>query len=74
MMQNMLLSCSLPMVRSGKEFLPSEVPTLRAVIQKGILIREGVLVELGKAKTDVHSKDIIAQLVPLIVAQPSSRT
>ena len=28
-----------------------------------------VLVELEKAKTEVHSKDIIAQLVPLIVAQ-----
>ena len=85
MRQNQLLSCSLPMagvktrkhsysklselVGSGKDFLPSEVPTLRAVIQKGILIREGVLVELGKAKTDVHSKDIIAQLVPSIVAQ-----
>ena len=85
MMQNLLLSCSLPMagiktrkqsysklselVGSGKDFLPSEVPTLRAVIQKGILIREGVLVELEKAKTEVHSKDIIAQLVPLIVAQ-----
>ena len=85
MMQNLLLSCSLPMagiktrkqsysklselVGSGKDFLPSEVPTLRAVIQKGIVIREGVLVELEKAKTEVHSKDIIAQLVPLIVAQ-----
>ena len=69
MRQNQLLSCSLPMagvktrkhsysklselVGSGKDFLPSEVPTLRAVIQKGILIREGVLVELGKAKTDL---------------------
>ena len=40
----------------------SEVPTLCAVIQKGILIRERVLVELGKAKTVLHSKDIIAQL------------
>ena len=28
------------LVGSGKDFLPSEVPTLRAVIQKGILIRE----------------------------------
>ena len=31
-----------------------------AAIQKGILIRERVLVELGKAKTEVYSKDIIA--------------
>ena len=50
------------LVGSGKDFLPSEVPTLRAVIQKGILIRERVLLELGKARTEVHSKDIIAQL------------
>ena len=40
----------------------SEVPTLCAVIQKGILISERVLVELGKANTELHSKDIIAQL------------
>lgn len=59
MMQNLLLSSSLPMagiktrkqsysmlselVGSGKDFLPSEVPTLRAIV------REGVLVELAKA-------------------------
>ena len=48
------------MVGPGIEFLPGEVPTLCAVIQKGILIRERVLVELGKAKTEVYSKDIIA--------------
>ena len=48
------------LVGPGKELLTSEVPTLFAVIQKGILIRERVLVELGKAKTEVHSKDIIA--------------
>ena len=47
------------LVGPGKELLTSEVPTLFAVIQKGILIRER---ELGKVKTDVYSKDIIAQL------------
>ena len=52
----------LELVGPGKEFLPSEVPTLHAVIQKDILVRERVLVKLGKAKTEVPSKDIIAQL------------
>ena len=42
------------LVGPGKEFLPSEVPTLHAVIQKDILVRERVLVKLGKAKTEVH--------------------
>ena len=50
------------LVGPGKELLTNEEPTLCAVIQKGILIRERVLVELGKAKTEVHSKDMIAQL------------
>ena len=50
------------LVEPGKELLTSEVPTLCAVIQKGILIRVRVLLELGKARTEVHSKDIIAQL------------
>ena len=31
------------LVGPGKEFLPSEVPTLRALIQKGILMQENNL-------------------------------
>ena len=50
------------LVGPGEELLTSEEPTLCAVIQKGILISERVLVELGKTKTEVHSKDMIAQL------------
>ena len=37
-------------------------------IQKGILIRERVLVELGKAKTEVHSKDIIAKSLTIFLS------
>ena len=33
------------LIGPGKEFLPSEVPTLRAVIQKGILIQEKLVIE-----------------------------
>ena len=56
-------------VGQGKEFLHSEVPTLRAVIQRGILIKEDLLLEHGAAKTDIHVKQIVDQLVPLIFAQ-----
>ena len=57
------------LVGPGKEFILSEVPTLRAIIQRGILIRDRLLLEQGSAKTDVHTKDIVVELVPLIVAQ-----
>ena len=42
------------LVGPGKELLTNEVPTLCAVIQKGIW--ERVLVELGKAKTESIQK------------------
>ena len=57
------------LVGPGKEFIPSEVPTLRAIIQKGILIRDRLVLEQGSAKKDVRVKDIVDELVPLIVAQ-----
>jgi hypothetical protein len=56
-------------VGPGKELIPSEVPTLRAVICQGILIKEKLFLEQGTAKTDIHLKDIVAQLVPLIADQ-----
>ena len=52
----------ITIARVKRSYTTSEVPTLCAVIQKGILISERVLVELGKANTELHSKDIIAQL------------
>ena len=33
------------LIGPGKEYLPSEVLTLRAVIQKGILIQEKLVIE-----------------------------
>ena len=56
-------------VGPAKEFLPSEVPTLRAIIQRGLLVRDRLLLEQGSAKTGIHTKDIIAELVPLISTQ-----
>jgi hypothetical protein len=57
------------LVGPGKEFILSEVPTLRAVMQRGILIRERLLVEQGTATKDIHVGDIVKELVPLINAQ-----
>ena len=57
------------LVGPGKEFLLSEAPTLRAVIQRGILIKEHLLLEHGTAKKDIHVKPIVDLLVPLIFAQ-----
>ena len=51
------------LVGPGKEFIPSEVPTLQTIIQRGILIRDRMLLEQGSAKTDFHIKDIVLELV-----------
>ena len=56
-------------VGPANEILPSEVPTLRAIIQRGLLVRDRLLLEQGSAKTEIHTKDIIAELVPLISTQ-----
>ena len=58
------------MVGPGKELLTSEVPTHFAAIQKGILIRERVLVELGKAKskTEVYSKGKSAYSITIFIS------
>jgi len=43
------------------------VPTLRAVIQQGILIKEELLVR--QDKKDIHDSEVAVKLVPMIVAQ-----
>ena len=57
------------LVGPGKEFMPSEVPTLRAVIQRGLLIKERLQLEQGTVKTDIQASEISVELVPLIRAQ-----
>ena len=52
----------------GNDFISSELPSLRAAIQKGILIRERLL-QQGTAQTYIHVNDIVKELVPLIQAQ-----
>ena len=56
-------------VGPGKDFLNSEAPTFRSVIQRGILIKENLLLEQGTAKKDIHVKPIVDLLIPLIFAQ-----
>ena len=55
-------------VGKGKEFIPSEVPTARVVIQRGILIKEKLMFEKGRGKYDVSLEEVVKELVPLITA------
>ena len=41
------------LVGPGKEFVLSEVPTLRAIIQKGILIKEMLMIEEMTSKKNI---------------------
>ena len=56
-------------VGAGKELDPSEVPTLRSIIKKGILIKKVALIEEEKVKFTVSVGDVIRQLAPLVLAQ-----
>ena len=57
------------LVGAGKEFLLSEVPTVRAVIQRGILIKERWMIEENTGQKKVLVGDIVRELVPLILTQ-----
>ena len=57
------------LVGAGKEFNPSEVPTLRAAIQRGLLIRERLLWEEGRAKKDIPTLEVVQELAVLIQLQ-----
>ena len=78
MIQNQLLKCSYQWLGLKQEnkltlscqswldlakgSLPARCPHLVQLSKKVILIRERVLVELGKARSIAHSKDTFAQL------------
>ena len=57
------------LVGPGKEFVMSEVPTLRAVIQKGILIKESMMIETGLTEDHVNVVDLVKEVTPLVLAQ-----
>ena len=56
-------------VGPGKEFDITEVPTGRAVIQKGILIREQLMIEENLNIRRISKSVIAGKLTPLIIAQ-----
>ena len=61
-------SCSRiqELVGVGKEFLPSEVPTNRAVIQQGILLKNG---QVSQHSKKYNNRDLCKDLVPLVLKQ-----
>ena len=50
----------------GCDFLPSEVPTLRDVLRKGLLIREGKMLEDGGDRKNYPVRPMIEELVSSI--------
>ena len=53
------VNCRLvSLVGPGKNFLPSDVPTLRAVLQKGILIQEQNLIKQEKNRNQLSINDL----------------
>ena len=57
-------------VGKGKEFDKSEVPTIRAVIQQGLLINENwIMAEEQLHRNEVSPQEIASSLAPLILAQ-----
>ena len=58
----------IALVGQGKDFLTSEVPTLRAVIQQGIKMQEDSL-HINITKNNYPLKSMAKDLVPLIQAQ-----
>jgi hypothetical protein len=65
-------SCSTKLsqlVGHGREFLTSEVPTKRAVICKGLLLREKAAIEGNIARQNYPDSELIKEITPLIIAQ-----
>ena len=58
----------IDLVGQGKDFLTSEVPTLRAVIQQGIKMQEDSL-HINITKNNYPLKSMAKELVPHIQAQ-----
>ena len=56
-------------VGKGKDLDKKEVPSLRAVIQQGILLKETLVLEDGLTKLEISARDLAKELAPLIVAQ-----
>ena len=53
----------------GKDFDKTEVPTLRAVIQQGIFLKDNIVMNDEAAKNFVGGAVIAKKVAPLILAQ-----
>ena len=53
----------------GKDFIPSELPTNRAVIQKGILLKEQKSMTCNLHHNKYSNKDLASDLIPFVLAQ-----
>ena len=68
-------SCKLTeFIGPGKEFALAAVPTNRAVIQKGLLLREDKLAKEGIDAKNYSVKEIYSDLAPLVEAQWTDQT
>ena len=56
------------LVGTGKEFLPSEVPTLRDIIRKGIEIQQGVIYK-GISRNNFSVTNLAKELTELVINQ-----
>ena len=56
------------LVGGSKDFLSNDIPTLRAAIQKGLLLKESFIVQ-GRTKLNVTIEEICLELAPHITAQ-----
>ena len=57
------------LVGKGKELDKTEVPSWRAVIQQGILLKETLILEDGLTKLEISARDLAKELAPLVAAQ-----
>ena len=56
-------------VGEGKDFNSCEVPTFRAVMQRGILFQELRSIELDIERKHFSVKDIAGDIAPLVIEQ-----
>ena len=53
----------------GKTLIPSEVPTVRSVIQLGIFLKETEFNEKERSKNTITTKELCQKLAPLVIKQ-----
>ena len=62
------------LVGCGKEFVVSELPTMRAVLQLGILFKEKEIILKEKSSNNITVKHIANNVAPLFLEQCQVQT